>query len=97
MVCRMGERTTSSFVGTVIGRTTLEVAETDIPVLHVEYEADVVGESTGRHTIEGWYRVADGLPVREQVTVTTRQTTVIGDTNFEERATIDLLTPDPVS
>ena len=78
-------------------RTTLTVAGTEIPVLHVRYEVDVVGESTGHQSVEGWYRTTDGLPVREQLTIATKQDTVIGTTNFDETYTIDLLTPTPAS
>jgi hypothetical protein len=97
MTCRMGDRTTSTFTGTVIERTTLTVAGTEIPVLHLRYEVDVVGESTGHQSVEGWYRMTDGLPVREQLTISTKQDTVIGTTNFDETYTIDLLTPTPAS
>ncbi len=97
MTCRMGDRTTSTFTGTVIERTTLTVAGTEIPVLHLRYEVDVVGESTGHQSVEGWYRTTDGLPVREHLTISTKQDTVIGTTNFDETYTIDLLTPTPAS
>ena len=97
MTCRMGDRTTTSFTGTVIERTTLTVAGTEIPVLHLRYDVDVVGESTGHQSVEGWYRTTDGLPVREQLTIATKQDTVIGTTNFDETYTIDLLTPTPAS
>jgi hypothetical protein len=93
----MGDRTTSSFTGTVIERTTLMVAGTEIPVLHVRSDVDVVGESTGTQTVESWYRLTDGLPVREHLTISTQQNTVIGTTNFEETYTIDLITPEPAS
>jgi hypothetical protein len=97
MTCRMGDRTTSSFIGTVLDRTTLTVADISIPVLHLRYDVDVVGESTGTQVVEGWYRTTDGLPVREQLTISTRQSTVIGTTNFDETYTIELLTPTPAS
>lgn len=97
MMCRMADRTTTTFHGTVMGSTTLTVAGTVIPVLHLRYDVDVVGESTGRQTVEGWYRTTDGLPVREHLTIATKQDTVIGTTNFEEDYTIDLLTPTPLS
>jgi hypothetical protein len=97
MTCRMDDRTTTSFTGSVIERTTLTVAGTEIPVLHLRYEVDVVGESTGHQTVEGWYRTTDGLPVREQLTIATKQDTVIGTTNFDESYAIDLLTPTPAS
>jgi hypothetical protein len=97
MTCRMTDRTTSSFTGTVIDRTTLTVAGTEIPVLHLRYEVDVVGESTGHQSVEGWYRTTDGLAVREQLTIATKQDTVVGTTSFDESYTIDLLTPTPAS
>ena len=97
MTCRMGDRTTSRFTGIVIDRTTRIVADTSIPVLHLRYDVDVIGESTGTQTVEGWYRTTDGLPVREQLTISTRQSTVIGTTNFDETYTVDLLTPTPAS
>lgn len=97
MTCRMADRTTTSFTGTVIEQTTLTVAGTEIPVLHLRYEVDVVGESTGHQAVEGWYRTTDGLPVREHLTIATKQDTVIGTTNFDEDYTIDLLTPTPAS
>ncbi|MEX1105739.1 MAG: hypothetical protein WEB78_06030 [Ilumatobacteraceae bacterium] len=97
MRCHMGDRTTSTFTGTVIERTTRSVAGTTIPVLHLRYEVDVTGESTGSQTVEGWYRSTDGLPVREQLTITTKQDTVIGTTNFDETYTIDLMTPVPAA
>lgn len=97
MTCRMAERTTTSFTGTVIEGTTLTVAGVEIPVLHLRYDVDVAGESTGHQSVEGWYRTTDGLPVREQLTIETRQDTVIGLTNFDESYTIDLLTPTPAS
>ena len=55
------------------------------------------GESTGRQSVEGWYRMTDGLPVREHLTISTKQDTVVGTTNFDETYTIDLLTPTPAS
>jgi hypothetical protein len=97
MTCRMADRTTTSFIGTVIERTTLTVAGTEIPVLHLTYDVDVAGESTGHQSVEGWYRTTDGLPVREHLTIATKQDTVIGTTNFDETYTIDLLTPTPAS
>lgn len=97
MVCRMGDHTTSTFRGEVIERTSLMVAGIATPVLHVRYEVEVVGESTGHQTVEGWYRIADGLPVREQLAISTTQDTVIGATRFDEQYTIDLLTPSPTS
>ena len=69
----------------------------DDAALDLRYEVDVVGESTGHQTVEGWYRTTDGLPVREHLTITTKQDTVIGITNFDEDYTIDLLTPTPLS
>ena len=97
MTCRMADRTTTDFTGTVIERTTLTVAGTEIPVLHLRYDVDVVGESTGHQSVEGWYRTTDGLPVREHLTIATKQDTVVGTTNFDETYTIDLLTPTPAS
>lgn len=97
MTCRMGDRTTTTFTGTVVDRTALTVAGTEIPVLHVRYEVDVVGDSTGHQSVEGWYRLTDGLPVREHLEIATQQDTVIGTTNFDESYTIDLLTPMPTS
>jgi hypothetical protein len=97
MTCRMEDRTTTSFTGTVIERTTLSVAGTEIAVLHLRYDVDVVGESTGHQTVEGWYRTTDGLPVREQLTIETEQDTVIGTTKFDETYAIELLTPTPAS
>ena len=97
MTCRMADRTTTTFTGTVIEATTLTVAGSEVPVLHVRYEVEVVGESTGHQTVEGWYRITDGLPVREHLTIATKQDTVIGTTNFDEDYTIDLLTPTPTS
>lgn len=95
--CRMGDRTTSTFEATVVGVTTLPVAGAGVEVLHVRYEVDVAGESTGSQVIESWYRTTDGLPVRETLLTTTTQSTVVGDTAFEERYTIELLTPEPAS
>ena len=97
MTCRMADRTTTSFAGTVIERTTLPVGGTEIAVLHLRYDVDVVGESTGHQSVEGWYRTIDGLAVREQLIIATKQDTVIGTTNFDETYTIDLLTPTPAS
>ena len=91
------EHQSRRFAGTVIDRTTLTVAGTEIPVLHLRYDVDVVGESTGHQSVEGWYRTTDGLPVREHLTIATKQDTVIGTTNFDETYTIDLLTPTPAS
>ncbi len=97
MTCRMADRTTTTFTGTVLERTTLTVAGTEIPVLHLRYEVDVAGESTGHQSVEGWYRTTDGLPVREHLTISTEQDTVIGTTRFDEDYTIDLLTATPAS
>jgi len=97
MTCRMADRTTTSFAGTVLERTTLTVAGIELPVLHLTYDVDVLGESTGHQSVEGWYRTTDGLAVREQLTIATEQDTVIGTTNFDETYTIDLLTPTPAS
>lgn len=97
MTCRMGDRTSSIFSGEVIELTSLVVAGVDVPVLHLRYDVEVVGESTGRQTVEGWYRVTDGLPVHEQLTITTAQETVVGVANFDEQYTIDLLTLTPAS
>lgn len=97
MTCRMGDRTISTFHGEVIERTSVTVAGAEIAVLHVLYDVDVVGESTGSQTVAGWYRISDGLPVREQLTISTIQDTVIGATHFDEQYTIDLLTPTPAS
>ena len=88
---------TTTFTGTAIERTTRTVAGTDIPVLHLRYDVAVAGSSTGTQRIEGWYRTTDGLPVREEMSTTTTQTTVIGDTEFEEEYVIELLTPTPAS
>ena len=41
--------------------------------------------------------MTDGLPVREHLTISTKQDTVLGTTNFDETYTIDLLTPTPAS
>jgi hypothetical protein len=97
MTCRMADRTATAVTGTVIERTTLMVAGTEIPVLRLRYEVDVVGESTGHQSVEGWYRTTDGLPVREHLTITTKQDTAVGTTNFDETYTIDLLTATPAS
>jgi hypothetical protein len=97
MTCRMDDRTTSTFRASVVDRTTLPVAGADVPVLHVRYDVDVAGESTGTQVLESWYRTGDGLVVREQLTTATVQSTVIGDAIFEEAYTIDLLTPTPAS
>jgi hypothetical protein len=96
-VCRMEDRTTSTFTGEVVERTTLAVAGAPVDVLHVRIAADVVGESTGQQVVEGWYRVTDGLPVREQLSIATKQETVIGTTNFTEEYTIELQSLDPLS
>jgi hypothetical protein len=97
MTCRMGERTSSIFSGEVVDRTSLMVGGVSVPVLHLRYAVEVVGESTGHQTVEGWYRITDGLPVREQLTTTTAQETVIGVANFDEQYTIDLLTLTPAA
>ena len=81
----------------MIERTTLPVGGAEIAVLHLRYDVDVVGESTGHQSVEGWYRTIDGLAVREQLIIVTKQDTVIGTTNFDETYTIDLLTPTPAS
>lgn len=97
MTCRKGDLTASTYQGSVIERTSLTVAGVEIPVLHVRYDVEVTGESAGLQTVEGWYRITDGLPVRETLTISTTQDTVIGATNFDEQYTIDLLTPTPSS
>lgn len=97
MTCRMEDRTTTVFAGTVIGHTELSIDGTDIQVQHLRYEVDIRGESIGTQTVEGWYRTSDGLPVREIGTVATVQSTVIGTTNFVEEYSIELLAPTPTS
>jgi hypothetical protein len=97
MVCRVGERDTSTYTGTVTERTSVVVGETVVPALHVRYEVEVVGVSTGTQTVEGWYRTTDGLPLREVLTTSTEQQTVIGTTSLEERSTIELVSVTPQS
>jgi hypothetical protein len=97
MVCRVGDRDTSTFRGTVLGRPAVVIEGTSVVALHVRYDVDVVGASTGTQTIDGWYRTTDGLPLREAVTVMTAQDTPIGTSNFEEQSTIELVSLTPAS
>jgi hypothetical protein len=97
MVCRVDDRDTSTYTGTVIGQTSVVVGGTVVPALHVRYDIEVVGVSTGSQTVEGWYRTTDGLPLREVLATTTEQQTVIGTTSFEERSTIELVSVTPQS
>jgi hypothetical protein len=97
MVCRVGDRDTSTFRGTVLGTPSVVIEGASVPALHVRYDVDVVGASTGVQTIEGWYRTTDGLPLRETVTVSTAQDTPVGTSNFEEQSTIELVSLSPAS
>jgi hypothetical protein len=97
MVCRIGDSDTSTFVGTALERTTVAVEGAEVPALHVAYDVAVDGVSTGVQTIEGWYRISDGLPLRETVTVMTEQDTAVGPAKFEEQSTIELTSLAPRS
>jgi hypothetical protein len=95
LVCRAGDRDTSSYLATVVARTSVSIGGAAVPALHVRYDVTVDGVSVGAQTVEEWYRTADGLLLRRVVTTDTRQQTAIGETAFEERATIELRSVDP--
>lgn len=95
-LCRSGDSDTSAYRGMVVGTESLVVGGTPVDALHVRVEVTVSGVSTGAHTVEGWYRTTDGLPLRETVAIDTEQSTAIGATSFVERSLIELtsLTPE---
>jgi hypothetical protein len=94
-VCRVEDRDTSTMRATVLGRVTVTVEGEAVPALHVRYDVELAGVSTGTQTIEGWYRTADGLPLREIFAVNTVQDSPIGAAAFEERSSITLLSLTP--
>ncbi len=96
-VCRAGERDTSTKHGVVVERGTFLVGDVAVPALHVRYDVDVVGDSNGNQTIDGWYRTTDGLPLQETVAINTEQDSPIGHVSFEERASIELLSLTPLT
>ena len=97
MVCRIEDRDTSTYTGTVMARTSVTIGGVAVPALHVRYDVVVEGVSTGTQTIEGWYRLTDGLPLRETTTTNTSQDTPVGRSGFEERSTIELMSLTPMS
>ena len=97
MVCNVEDHDTSSYVGTVLDRTTMSIGGVDVPALHIRYEVEVSGNSTGTHSVEGWYRTTDGLPLREITTTSTSQDTPVGRSGFEEQSTIELMSLTPMS
>lgn len=94
--CVMGDTDTTAFEGVVVERTTLDVAGEPVAVSHVSVTAEVTGESSGQHAIEGWYRTTDGLPVLEVGSISTVQPTPLGDTNFTEEYSIALSSSVPI-
>lgn len=97
VVCRAGDRDTSTKHGVVVDRGPFRVDGVDVPALHVRYDVDVVGNSNGVQTIEGWYRTTDGLPLQETVAIDTEQDSPLGQVTFQERATIELLSLTPLT
>lgn len=96
-VCRAGEGDTSTKHGVVVERGSFTVGGVEVPALHVRYDVDVVGDSNGTQTIDGWYRTTDGLMLQESLAVNTEQDSPIGQVAFEERASIELLTLTPLT
>jgi hypothetical protein len=54
---------------TFVGRTTVRVGTTRVPALHYVQDVTISGDQTGSSHEAVWLRATDGLPLREQRTV----------------------------
>ena len=81
---RSGESLAQGTVG-VVGRDTVTVEGVDRPALHVRYEDEVSGETTGTGTLDRWYAL-DRLPLllREVGSASSSSETVIGTVDYHE-------------
>lgn len=81
---RSGE-TVAAGTGRIVGTDTVTVAGVDRPALHVRYEDEVTGETSGTGTLDRWYAF-DRFPLllREVSSATSASETVIGRVNYHE-------------
>jgi hypothetical protein len=69
----------------IVGSDTVTVEGVDHPALHVRYEDEVTGETTGSGRLDRWYAL-DRFPLvlREVSSATSSSETVIGTVNYDE-------------
>jgi hypothetical protein len=82
--------------GQVMGLDPVYMAGVERPALHVRYETEVSGETTGGGTVDRWYAL-DRYPLvlREVKSETTSSETAIGTVHYHEDYELELTTWDP--
>lgn len=85
--CSTG-KTTERGSGRVVGRQTIRVGGTDVPVVHVRSRTSLAGDTTGSSTNDFWLARDTGLPVRIVMVSRTTTGSPIGDVHYEERVSL---------
>ena len=56
---------TQTGVAVFVGRETVEVGKVRVPAVHTREELTLTGGQTGNSTVDIWFAVSDGLPLKE--------------------------------
>jgi hypothetical protein len=85
---------TSERTVTVVGRETLVVDDAEVEAEHVRVDEITSGDSVG--PVEShWWRTDDGLLVRHTTVVEMTSQTVVGEVDYDEEITLELLSLEP--
>jgi hypothetical protein len=85
---------TSERTVTVVGRETLVVGGTEVETEHVRVDEVTTGDSVG--PVEShWWRADDGLLVRHTTVVEMTSQTVVGEVDYDEEITLELVALEP--
>jgi hypothetical protein len=85
---------TSERVVAEVGRETIGVGGTDVETVHTRVDETTSGDSVG--PVEShWWRTDDGLLVRHTTVVEMTSQTVVGEVDYDEEITLELVSLDP--
>jgi hypothetical protein len=89
-------RSTEAITGTVIGDEQLAIDGRMVDVIHIRYEMEIAGESSGHNQLDRWiWRDSPPLVVLETSRQTTTSETVIGDVHYDEDYELSVLSLEP--
>ena len=87
-----GTKGTATTAGlyTFVGRENLTVGNATVAANHFHQVRTLSGSQTGTQDTDLWFAVGNGLPVRNERTVTVHTDTVIGNSTYTERGSFEL-------
>ncbi|MCB0879063.1 MAG: hypothetical protein KDC46_08805 [Thermoleophilia bacterium] len=87
--CREGDKSTSVYTATALGKETMTVGGEQVDVWHTKVVSKQTGDTNGGDTSEFWL-TETGLPVKFTGNLKVKTKSVLGDTDFQEKFTYAL-------